>query len=75
MLDNDIEWVIKHNNSAPTIASLVEQLAAPEAAVRSAVHRLENEHKILIDPHGCIIWVAVDNPKLRRLIDSSVKLK
>jgi hypothetical protein len=75
LLEDDIEWVIKHNDLAPTVADLVGQFGTHEAAVRAAVHRLENGHKIVIDPHGSIIWVAVDNPKLRSLIDSSVKLK
>lgn len=74
MLEADIEWLVKHSDSPPTKADITKHLCVPESDVNAAVHRLENMHKIMVDNHGCLIWVAVDNPKLRALVDSSTEL-
>lgn len=36
---------------------------------------LESSGKILIDTDGRIVWVFADNPKLRKLIRESVKVR
>jgi hypothetical protein len=69
-----IENVIKEAGSYPTKKELLESL--PKQIQYQTFNRileyLESSNKIIFDGRK-IIWIFPDNPKLKRLLESSVK--
>jgi hypothetical protein len=72
-----IERAIKRSDLPPTKSELRKALPASTtaAAFENALDLLVASRKVLIDRHGMIVWVAVDNPKLKALFDSAVEIK
>jgi hypothetical protein len=70
-----IENAIKEAGSYPTKKELLESL--PKQIQYQTFNRileyLESSNKIMFDGRK-IIWIFPDNPKLKRLLESSVKL-
>jgi len=71
-----VENAIKESGSYPTKKELLESL--PKKLQYQTFNRilnyLESSNKIMFDSRK-IIWIFPDNPKLKRLIETSVKLK
>jgi hypothetical protein len=71
-----VENAIKESGSYPTKKELLESL--PKKLQYQTFNRilnyLESSNKIMFDSRK-IIWIFPDNPKLKRLLETSVKLK
>jgi len=71
-----VENTIKENGSYPTKKELLESL--PKKIQYQTFNRildyLESSNKIMFDNRR-IIWIFPDNPKLKKLLETSVKLK
>jgi len=71
-----VEKAIKDAESYPTKKTLLQSL--PKQIQYQTFNRileyLESSNKIAYD-HRRIIWVFPDNPKLKKLFDTSVKLR
>jgi hypothetical protein len=72
-----IERTIKGSDLPPTKTELRKALPpnTTAAALESALDLLVSTNKVLVDRHRRMVWVAVDNPKLKALFDSSVEIK
>lgn len=73
-----IEKAIKGSDLPPKKTELRKALRKHPVTTREfekALNHLEAAGKILIDKEGRTVWVAIDNPKLRKLVDSSVRLR
>ena len=71
-----VENTIKENGSYPTKKELLESL--PKKIQYQTFNRildyLESSNKIMFDNRR-IIWIFPDNPKLKKLLETSDKLK
>ena len=71
-----VEKAIREAKSYPTKKELLKSL--PKQIQYQTFNRilkyLESSNKIVFDSHK-IIWVFPDNPKLKELLESSVKLR
>ncbi|TFG35421.1 MAG: hypothetical protein E4H47_01505 [Parcubacteria group bacterium] len=71
-----VENTIKENGSYPTKKELLESL--PKKIQYPTFNRildyLESSNKIMFDNRR-IIWIFPDNPKLKKLLKTSVKLE
>jgi len=71
-----VEKAIKQANTYPTKKQLLESL--PKQIQYQTFNRileyLESSNKITIDKRQ-IIWIFPDNPKLKKLMETSIKLR
>jgi hypothetical protein len=71
-----VENAIKESGSYPTKKELLESL--PKKIQYQTFNRildyLESSNKIMLDGRN-IIWIFSDNPKLKKLLETSVKLE
>lgn len=70
-----VENAIKESGSYPTKKELLESL--PKKVQYQTFNRilayLESSNKIMFDGRN-IVWIFPDNPKLKKLLETSVKL-
>jgi hypothetical protein len=70
-----VENALKENGSYPTKKELLESL--PKKIQYQTFNRilgyLESSNKIMFDGRN-IIWIFPDNPKLKKLLETSIKL-
>jgi len=71
-----VENAIKESGSYPTKKELLESLPKKiqYQTFKRILSYLESSNKIMFDSRK-IIWIFPDNPKLKRLLETSVKLK
>jgi len=71
-----VERAIKRSRDYPTRMQLWRSLPrkVQYQTFQAILEYLEASSKIMFDEHGHIIWVAADNPKLRKLLAKSVKM-
>jgi len=71
-----VEKAIREAETYPTKKKLLQSL--PKQVQYQTFNRileyLESSNKIIIDGHR-IVWVFPDNPKLKKLLETSVKLR
>jgi hypothetical protein len=71
-----VENAIKESGSYPTKKELLESL--PKKIQYQTFNRildyLESSNKIMFDGRN-ILWIFPDNPKLKKLLETSVKLE
>jgi len=71
-----VEKAIREAETYPTKKKLLQNL--PKQVQYQTFNRileyLESSNKIIIDGHR-IVWVFPDNPKLKKLLETSVKLR
>jgi hypothetical protein len=72
-----IEKAIKESDLPPTKTELRRTLPpnTTTVALEEALNLLVGSGKVLIDRHGRTVWVAVDNERLRKLVDSAVRVR
>lgn len=75
-----VEKFILEAPDYPTKPQLLKQLLEANATLSrlqldDALAQLHFENKIMLDDHGHIIYVGVNNPKLQKLLDESVPLR
>jgi len=72
-----IEKVIKVSDLPPKKAELRRALPRHTAprAFEAALDHLRASGKVLVDKEGRVVWVAVDNERLRKLVDSAVRVR
>ena len=72
-----VEKAIKDSDEYPTRMQLWKSLPKKMQyqTFKTILDYLEASNKIMVDDHGHIIWVAIDNPKLRALLKSGVPLR
>lgn len=70
-----VEKAIKEAGSYPTRKELLESLPkkVQYQTFRRILDYLESSNKIILNGHQ-IVWVFPDNPKLKKLLETSVKL-
>lgn len=64
VLQKAVEGYIKTANLPPQRFQILKE-------VLNIIDRLEKSSKIIIDDHERLVWVATDNPKLRKLVKES----
>ncbi len=71
-----VERAIKESGKYPTKKDLWESLPRmiQYQTLCRVLEYLEASNKILLNSHT-IVWIAVDNPKLKNLLDESVVLR
>jgi hypothetical protein len=71
-----VENAIKESGSYPTKKELLESLPKKiqYQTFKRILDYLESSNKIMFDSRK-IIWIFPDNPKLKRLLETSVKLE
>lgn len=71
-----VEKAIRKAEDYPSLRQL--WLSLPKKVMyqtfKLIIDYLLESNKIIISKDGKIVWVAVDNPKLKRLLDSSVRV-
>ena len=72
-----IEDTIKKAKSYPSINQLSRNLErqVQHATIKKALRYLEESNKIMFDKDGSIIWIFADNPKIKKLLAESTKLR
>ena len=71
-----VERTIKESNKPLRKMELVRALpkSMMYQTLQKVLEYLESHNQITLDKEGRIIWIAADNPKLRALLKSGVKL-
>ena len=71
-----VERAIKESDDYPTKTELWKSLPrqVQYQTFSYILDYLEASNKIIYDEHNHIIWVALDNPKLKELLENSVEL-
>ena len=72
-----IEDAIKKAKTYPSINQLSRSLPrqVQHSIIKEALRYLEKSNKIMFDKDGSIIWIFADNPKLKKLLAESVRLR
>ena len=72
-----VEDTIKKFDHYPLKPELQEKLSKTmtSQALDLALNYLENQHKIIYDQDGRILWVAADNLKLKKLLRESIRVR
>jgi hypothetical protein len=72
-----VEKTIKESDEPLTKYNLWRKLpkGVEYSTFQWALQYLEAHNSILIDQSGRVVWIAADNPKLKRLLKSGVELK
>ena len=69
MVEQTISKASEYSSKNKLWRSLPRQVQYP--TFKSVLDYLERSNKIIYDKDGTIIWIFVDNPKLKRLIKTS----
>lgn len=73
MVENAIKKAKKYPSKNKLWRSLEKQVQYP--TFKEILNYLEESNKITYDKDGAIIWIFADNPKLRKLLTESAKLR
>ncbi len=72
-----IENAIKKAGTYPSINRLSRMLErqVQVPTIKETLKYLEESNKIMFDKDGSIIWIFADNPKLKKLLAESTRLR
>ena len=72
-----VERAIKDAHMYPSINQLSRNLEkqVQYQTIKETLKYLAESNKIIFDKDGSIIWIFADNPKIKRLLAESVKLR
>jgi hypothetical protein len=71
-----IEDAIKNGEGCPSLDMLRKRLAGKlsDKEISKSLTQLEKSNKIMFDKEEIVVWIFVDNRKLRRMLSSSIEL-